>query len=87
MKFKNTLVGQYLHMVHGEFKGYNAKKFLSDVIAGITVGAVALPLALAFGVSSVQPEHATVGIVAGLYSSIFISGSVWVKLTKNSNKA
>ncbi|MBQ8836332.1 MAG: SulP family inorganic anion transporter [Clostridia bacterium] len=70
MKFQNTLVGQYVHMVRGEFKGYNAQKFLSDVIAGITVGAVALPLALAFGASSVPDEYATIGILAGLITGV-----------------
>ena len=33
-----------------EFAGYNADKLLKDVMAGLTVCAVALPLALAFGV-------------------------------------
>ena len=37
-----------------EFKGYNAGKFGKDVLAGITVAAVALPLALAFGISAVR---------------------------------
>ena len=35
-----------------EFKGYSAKAFSNDLMAGLTVAAVALPLALAFGVSS-----------------------------------
>ena len=35
-----------------EFKGYNAARFQQDVMAGLTVAAVALPLALAFGVAS-----------------------------------
>ena len=35
-----------------EFAGYNSKKLLADMMAGLTVCAVALPLALAFGVSS-----------------------------------
>lgn len=35
-----------------EFSGYNAGKLLKDMMAGLTVCAVALPLALAFGVSS-----------------------------------
>ena len=35
-----------------EFSGYNAAKLAKDVLAGLTVCAVALPLALAFGVSS-----------------------------------
>ena len=35
-----------------EFRGYNAASLRRDILAGITVGAVALPLALAFGVAS-----------------------------------
>lgn len=35
-----------------EFRGYNAQTFQQDLLAGLTVGAVALPLALAFGVAS-----------------------------------
>jgi len=42
-------------------RGYNLNTFLSDLIAGLTVGLVALPLAMAFAISSgVKPE-------AGLY--------------------
>lgn len=33
-----------------EFSGYNAAKLVKDILAGLTVCAVALPLALAFGV-------------------------------------
>lgn len=43
---------------------YNRKRLLADVIAGITVGLVALPLAMAFAISSgVKPE-------AGIYTAI-----------------
>src|SRR5258707_2311855 len=45
-------------------QGYDRHKFLSDIIAGITVGLVALPLAMAFAISSgVSPE-------AGLYTAV-----------------
>src|SRR5437016_12804160 len=45
-------------------RGYNRQKCLSDVIAGITVGLVALPLAMAFAISSgVAPE-------AGIYCAV-----------------
>ncbi|MBS1716853.1 MAG: sulfate permease [Armatimonadetes bacterium] len=45
-------------------KDYNASKFLSDLIAGLTVGLVALPLAMAFAISSgVLPQ-------AGLYCAV-----------------
>src|SRR5580693_4978602 len=45
-------------------RDYDRHKFLSDLIAGVTVGMVALPLAMAFAIaSSVTPQ-------AGLYCAI-----------------
>ena len=45
-------------------KNYSAHDFVSDVIAGLTVGLVALPLAMAFGISSgVTPQ-------AGIYTAV-----------------
>jgi len=45
-------------------RDYNAKTFSSDLVAGITVGLVALPLAMAFAISSgVKPEN-------GLYCAV-----------------
>ena len=35
-----------------EFRHYSAEKFTADVGAGLTVGLVALPLAIAFGIAS-----------------------------------
>ena len=38
-------------------KNYNKEKFFADLMAGIIVGIVALPLAIAFGIASgVSPE-------------------------------
>lgn len=45
-------------------RGYNLKTFLSDAIAGLTVGLVALPLAMAFAISSGVPPQ------AGLYTAV-----------------
>src|SRR5207342_1913830 len=43
---------------------YSAKAFLHDLLAGLTVGVVALPLAMAFGIASgVTPQ-------AGIYTAI-----------------
>ena len=46
------MLQKYAQDLKKEFAGYNVKGLLSDVMAGLTVAAVALPLALAFGVSS-----------------------------------
>ena len=45
-------------------RDYSAQMFLHDLLAGITVGLVALPLAMAFGIASgVTPQ-------AGLYTAV-----------------
>jgi SulP family sulfate permease len=45
-------------------RSYNAQMFVHDLLAGITVGLVALPLAMAFGIASgVTPQ-------AGLYTAV-----------------
>ncbi len=72
---RKTIMGDFCSLVKNEFSGYNAKALLSDIIAGITVGAVALPLALAFGAASVGDADPTVGIVAGMITAI-IAGIV-----------
>ena len=44
--------------------GYSRKDFLADIVAGLTVGLVALPLAMAFGIASgVTPQ-------AGIYTAV-----------------
>ncbi len=52
-------------------KGYDKARFLADLGAGITVGIVALPLALAFGIASgVKPEQ---GLVTAIVAGFLIS--------------
>lgn len=52
-------------------RDYNAKKFVADLIAGITVGLVALPLAMAFAISSgVLPQS---GIYCAVVAGFLIS--------------
>ena len=53
-----------------EFKGYNAAAFGKDALAGVTVAAVALPLALAFGVSS--GATAAAGLITAVIAGIAI---------------
>ena len=52
-------------------RGYDRRIFVSDLVAGITVGLVALPLAMAFAISSGVPPQAglTCAIVAGFLIS------------------
>ncbi|MCF7616491.1 SulP family inorganic anion transporter [Bacillus sonorensis] len=56
----------------GRFEGYNLKRFQKDIVAGMVVGVVAIPLGMAFAIASgVKPEHGlyTV-IVAGILISL-----------------
>ncbi|MED1739255.1 solute carrier family 23 protein [Bacillus swezeyi] len=56
----------------GRFEGYNFKRFQKDIVAGMVVGIVAIPLGMAFAIASgVKPEHGlyTV-IVAGILISL-----------------
>ena len=59
---------------------YNRKTFTADLMAGIIVGIVALPLAIAFGIASgVTPEKGIVtAIVAGLVISILGGSKVQI---------
>ncbi|RXK56050.1 STAS domain-containing protein [Oleiharenicola lentus] len=60
-------------------QGYTRKDAVSDVLAGLTVGLIALPLALALGVASVPPEIATpfpapaIGIFTAIIGGFIVS--------------
>ena len=52
-------------------EGYTRKQFFTDMVAGVTVGIVALPLAIAFAIASgVKPEQ-------GLFTAIGQIPCVW----------
>ena len=52
------------------FKGYNRQLFTQDVFAGLTVGVVALPLAMAFAIASgLKPE-------AGIFTAVIAGGLI-----------
>lgn len=53
-----------------EFRGYSLVKFQQDALAGLTVAAVALPLALAFGVAS--GATASAGLVTAILAGFLI---------------
>ena len=52
MKGEFVMLSKFISSLKQEFGGYNAAALTKDLMAGLTVAAVALPLALAFGVSS-----------------------------------
>src|SRR6266511_4642779 len=52
-------------------RDYNLNKFIRDVIAGVTVGLVALPLAMAFSIASGLSPQA--GIYCALVTGFLIS--------------
>ncbi len=52
-------------------RDYNSEKFVHDLIAGVTVGLVALPLAMAFAIASGVPPQA--GIYCAIVTGFLIS--------------
>jgi SulP family sulfate permease len=52
-------------------RGYDRHKFISDLIAGVTVGLVALPLAMAFAIASGVPPQA--GLYCAMVTGFLIS--------------
>lgn len=66
------LIKDFGKIIKNEFKGYNVKKFGKDALAGVTVAAVALPLALAFGVSS--GATAAAGLITAIFAGLIIGG-------------
>lgn len=61
-------------------KGYNRSTFIADLGAGISVGILALPLAMAFGIASgVTPEQGLyTAIIAGLIIAVFGGSKVQI---------
>src|SRR5580692_8052650 len=59
-----TPLNRWLPKLALSFRQYNLRFFTADVIAGLTVGLVALPLSMAFGIASgVTPQ-------AGIYTAV-----------------
>jgi len=52
-------------------RDYKLQTFFSDLVAGVTVGLVALPLAMAFAISSGVPPQA--GLYCGIVAGFLIS--------------
>ncbi len=69
------MLTEHLHRFHprllDELQAYKRSRFLADVGAGITVGVVALPLAMAFAIASgLKPEQ---GIFTAIVAGFMIS--------------
>ena len=71
MERRVSMFKQYIYDLHNEFAGYNSAKLRKDIMAGITVTAVALPLSLAFGVSS--GADAAAGLITAILAGLIIS--------------
>ena len=57
-------------------KNYSKERFVSDLMAGIIVGIVALPLAIAFGIASgVSPEKGLITAIIGGFIVSLLGGS------------
>lgn len=55
----------------GRYKGYNLQSFQKDLLSGIVVGVIAIPLGMAFAIASgVRPEY---GIYTTIIAGILIS--------------
>lgn len=65
------MVKKYVDDLKIEFQGYDGKALSKDIMTGLTVAAVALPLALAFGVSS--GADAAAGLITAIFAGIFIA--------------
>ncbi|WP_412842049.1 SulP family inorganic anion transporter [Clostridium tertium] len=69
-KGMNIMLKSYIKDIKNEFKGYDLLNFKQDLMAGITVTAIALPLALAFGVSS--GATAAAGLITAILAGVVI---------------
>ncbi len=65
------MVKRFVSDLRKEFAGYGATALTKDVMAGMTVAAVALPLALAFGVSS--GADAAAGLITAIIAGLVVS--------------
>jgi len=66
------MLKQFSLDIRKEFAGYTGHKLSQDLMAGLTVAAVALPLALAFGVSS--GADAAAGLITAIIAGLLIGG-------------
>ncbi len=65
------LLKRFISDLRTEFSGYGPSGLTKDLMAGMTVAAVALPLALAFGVSS--GADAAAGLITAIVAGLLVS--------------
>ncbi|MDO4721847.1 SulP family inorganic anion transporter [Porphyromonas circumdentaria] len=72
----SALWGHFTPQLFKSLRDYNREKFAKDVMAGLIVGIVALPLAIAFGIASgVSPEKGLITAIIGGFIVSFFGGS------------
>lgn len=73
---KSTWAKSFTPELFLSFKNYNKATFIKDLMAGLIVGIVALPLAIAFGIASgVSPEKGIITAIIGGFLVSFFGGS------------
>ncbi|GHU68999.1 sodium-independent anion transporter [Bacteroidia bacterium] len=77
MNFKNFNVNpDFKPKLFTSLKNYSKEKFMTDLMAGVIVGIVALPLAIAFGIASgVSPEKGLITAIIGGFIVSLLGGS------------
>lgn len=80
MKHSFSFKGTFRPKLFQTLRHYSLKTFSQDALAGIIVGIVAIPLAIAFGISSgVGPTEGLItAIIAGLLISVFGGSKVQI---------
>ena len=74
---KGKTMNQFIPKLFDVMKGYSKKQFVNDVIAGIIVAIIALPLSIALALASgVGPEQ---GIHIELYIWLVLLFGLWRK--------
>lgn len=70
---KHVPMAKFRPITVDALKNYNTRMLTRDISAGLTVGMVALPLAMAFGIASGVPPEAGIytAIIAGFLISLF----------------
>lgn len=73
MYFLHKISGDDLKLFADWFSNYSAEKFKKDLLSGVIVGVIAIPLGMAFAIASgVKPEYGIyTTIIAGILVSLF----------------